>query len=64
MDTIRTNVRVVEGKTSYITVIKDIYNRTGGYRNFYRGFGLYCMTQIPVFALTMGMFEKMMDNKK
>ena len=63
MDTLRTNVRTQQGHISYLQVIKNVYSRRGGVLNFYRGIGLYWMSQVPIFAITMGAFEKMMSNK-
>lgn len=59
MDTIRTNVRTHRGTITYYTVIKDIHKRRGGILNFYRGVGIYWITQVPIFAITMGVFEKL-----
>lgn len=59
MDTIRTNIRTHRGAITYRNVITEIYNRPGKLTNFYRGIGIYWMTQVPVFAITMGVFEKL-----
>jgi solute carrier family 25 folate transporter 32 len=59
LDVIRTNLRAEVGYVSFKDITKKIYNRNGGFLNFYRGIPLYYFSQLPTFAVTMVVFEKL-----
>lgn len=59
LDVIRTNVRATVGHISFGNAVRQIYNRKGGFINFYRGMPLYLMAQLPIFGVTMLVFENL-----
>ena len=59
IDSIRTNIRHDVENKSVLKIVKDIYRRPGGIRNFYRGVGIYWISAVPTFGIIMYSYEKL-----
>jgi hypothetical protein len=59
VDTIRTNIRDNIENKSIAKIVKDIYQRPGGFINFYRGVGIYWVSAVPTFGTIMYIYEKL-----
>lgn len=59
LDVVRTNVRTHIGHITFKGIINKIYKRNGGVFNFYRGIQIYYISQLPVFGITMFVFENL-----
>lgn len=57
VDVIRTNLRDQVENKSVIQIAKEIYARPGGLLNFYRGVGIYWLSAVPTFGMTMYVYE-------
>ena len=63
MDVIRTNLRDQVQYKSISQITKEICSRPGGLLNFYRGVGIYWMSAVPTFGLTMFIYENVSFEK-
>jgi len=57
VDVIRTNIRDQVQNRSIVEIVKQIYSRPGGILNFYRGVGVYWISAVPTFGITMYVYE-------
>jgi hypothetical protein len=57
VDVIRTNLRDQVENKSIMQIAKEIYRRPGGIFNFYRGVGIYWLSAVPTFGMTMYVYE-------
>jgi hypothetical protein len=58
MDVVRTNIRDNVENKSILRVVKDVAGRPGGVLNFYRGYGIYWVSAIPMFGMFTYSYDK------
>jgi len=63
VDVIRTNLRDQVENKSVMQIVHEIYRRPGGILNFYRGVGIYWLSAVPTFGLTMYVYENLSFGK-